>query len=200
MSVLAIIYKASASKEGLESYSSRVFLESSSSILYSARVRHVIKLQFGCRKTRLYAMQDVEELLAKEGLRPGEPFAGVDQLAEGQLPLAIFDDTKYESRNPGGWISKLPGAPPAPGRVAMPSGDGSFAFQECNVVDYNQQQNSFLVQLASDKGASGKAKLSSNICHGLTCFEGSLTHVKAPSSAASHTLLLQSTGWQEACS
>lgn len=96
-------------------------------------------------------MQDVEELLAKEGLRAGEPFVGADQLTDGQLPLAIFDDTEYESRNPEGWISKLAGSPPAPGRVAMPSSDGSFAFQDCAVVDYNQQQNSFLVQLATGK-------------------------------------------------
>ena len=139
-------------------------------------------------------MQGIEELLAKEGLRPGEPFAGADQLTEGQLPLAIFDDTDYESRNPEGWISNLPGAPPAPGRVAMPVGNGSFAFQDCNVVDYNQQQNSFLVQVASDTGAPGKAKLPSNICHDFVCFEGSLMHVKAPSNAALHTVLLQSTG------
>ena len=104
-------------------------------------------------------MQDMEELLAKEGLRPGEPFACADQRTDGQLPLAIFDDTEYESRKPEGWISKLPGAPAAPGRVAMPSSDGSFAFQDCVVVDYNQQQNSFLVQLTTDKSSSGKAAI-----------------------------------------
>ena len=101
-------------------------------------------------------MQDIEELLAKEGLHPGEPFAGADQHMGGQLPLAIFDDTEYESRNPDGWVSKDPGAPPAPGRVAMPSSNGSFAFQDCTVVDYNQQHNSFLVQLTSGRNVSGK--------------------------------------------
>lgn len=102
-------------------------------------------------------MQTIEDLLAKEGLQHGEPFAGADQHIEGQLPLAIFDDTEYESRNPEGWINKTPGAPPAPGRVAMPSSDGNFAFQDCLVVDHNQQHNSFLVQLASDQSASGMA-------------------------------------------
>ena len=100
-------------------------------------------------------MQTIEDLLAKEGLQPGEPFAGADQHIGGQLPLAIFDDTEYESRNPEGWISRTPGAPPAPGRVAMPSSNGNFAFQDCLVVDYNQQHNSFLVQLASDPDGSG---------------------------------------------
>ena len=128
-------------------------------------------------------MQDIEELLAKEGLRPGEPFVGADQLTDGQLPLAIFDDTEYESRNPEGWVSKLPGAPPAPGRVALSSSDGSFAFQDCTAVDYNQQQNSFLVQLATDKSTSGKEKLPSNICHESACCEGSLTPAKAKSNA-----------------
>lgn len=103
-------------------------------------------------------MQDIEELLAKEGLHPGEPFAGGDQHIEGQLPLAIFDDTEYESRNPEGWISKAPGAPPAPGRVAMPSSDGIFAFQDCTVLDYNQHSNSFLVQLALGQRDSGMAR------------------------------------------
>lgn len=129
-------------------------------------------------------MQDVEELLAKEGLHPGEPFAGPEQLPGGQLPLAIFDDTEYESRNPEGWISKLAGAPPAPGRVAMPSSDGSFAFQDCAVVDYNQQQNSFLVQLAPDNHDSGKAKVPSAATV--------MSSAKPASHAASQILLLQS--------
>ena len=161
------MYTARASEAGVVLQSSHSFLEKEPTISDRARVRPVLRLQFGCRKRRLYAVQDMEELLAKEGLRPGEPFASADQPTEGQLSLAIFDDTEYESRNPEGWISKLPGAPPAPGRVAMPSSDGRFAFQDCVVVDYNQQQNSFLVQLTTDKSSSGKAKLPSNICHEL---------------------------------
>lgn len=111
-------------------------------------------------------MQSIEDLLAKEGLQHGEPFASADQHIEGQLPLAIFDDTEYESRNPEGWISKTLEAPPAPGRVAMPSSNGNFAFQNCLVVDYNQQHNSFLVQLASDQSGSGMATEPANICVG----------------------------------
>ena len=100
-------------------------------------------------------MQDIEELLTKEGLDPGQPFIGADQHIDGKLPLAIFDNTEYESRKPEGWVSKAPGAPAAPGRVAMPCGDGSFAFQDCIVVDYNQQQNTYLVQLTADTHAPG---------------------------------------------
>ena len=102
-------------------------------------------------------MQDIEELLAKEGLNPGQPFIGSDQESDGRLPLAIFDDTEYESRRPQGWVSKSPGAPPAPGRVAMPAGNGSFAFQDCTVIDFDQQQNSYLVQLTSGKYSSSEA-------------------------------------------
>ena len=102
-------------------------------------------------------MQDIEELLAKEGLNPGQPFIGTDQESDGRLPLAVFDDTEYESRSAQGWVSKSPGAPPAPGRVAMPSENGSFAFQDCSVMDFDQQQNSYLVQLTSDEHSSGEA-------------------------------------------
>ncbi|KAL0019092.1 hypothetical protein WJX77_000912 [Trebouxia sp. C0004] len=85
------------------------------------------------RKRKLYAMQDVEELLAKEGLDRGQPFTGSEQHLDGMLPLAIFDDTEYESRDPQGWVCKEPGAPAAPGRVAIPSDDGSHTFQDCTV-------------------------------------------------------------------
>lgn len=95
-------------------------------------------------------MQDVEELLAKEGLEHGQPFIGNDQQLDGMLPLAIFDDTEYESRDPQGWVCKQPGAPAAPGRVAMPSDDGSYSFQDCTVLDYNQLQNTYLVQLITE--------------------------------------------------
>ncbi len=92
-------------------------------------------------------MQDVEELLAKEGLDRGQPFTGSEQHLDGMLSLAIFDDTEYESRDPQGWVCKEPGAPAAPGRVAMPSDDGSYTFQDCTVLDYNEQKNTYLVQL-----------------------------------------------------
>ena len=95
-------------------------------------------------------MQDVEELLAKEGLDYGEPFTGFKHHLGGMLPLAIFDDTEYESRDPEGWVCKEPGAPAAPGRVAMPSDDGGFSFQDCMVLDYNEQKNTYLVQLMVD--------------------------------------------------
>ena len=100
-------------------------------------------------------MQDVEELLAKEGLDRGQPFTGSEQHLDGLLPLAIFDDIEYESRDPQGWVCKEPGAPAAPGRVAMPTDDGSYTFQDCTVLDYNEQKNMYLVQLMVPGSGSG---------------------------------------------
>ncbi len=115
-------------------------------------------------------MQDVEELLAKEGLDSGQPFTGSEQHLDGMLPLAIFDDTEYESRDPQGWVCKEPGAPAAPGRVAMPSDDGSYTFQDCTVLDYNEQKNTYLVQLMVAGYGSGSAtSLSHQYCKFVRC-------------------------------
>lgn len=107
-------------------------------------------------------MQSVEELLAKEGLDRGQPFTGSEQHLDGMLPLAIFDDTEYESRDPHGWVCKERGAPAAPGRVAMPSDDGSYTFQDCMVLDFNEQKNMYLVQLTMPGSGSGSATI---LCH-----------------------------------
>jgi hypothetical protein len=109
-------------------------------------------------------MQDVEELLAKEGLDRGQPFTGSEQHLDGMLPLAIFDDTEYESRDAQGWVCKEPGAPAAPGRVAMPSDDGSYTFQDCTVLDYHEQKNTYLVQLMVPGYGSGSATILSHYC------------------------------------
>ena len=99
-------------------------------------------------------MQKVEDLLVKEGLDQKQTFTGLNQQLDGMLPLAIFDDTEYESRDPHGWVCKEPGAPAAPGRVAMPSIDGTYSFRDCTVLDYNEQQHTYLVQLTTEPGAS----------------------------------------------
>ena len=99
-------------------------------------------------------MQKVEDLLVKEGLDQKQTFTGLNQQLDGMLPLAIFDDTEYESRDPHGWVCKEPGAPAAPGRVALPSADGTYSFRDCTVLDYNEQQHTYLVQLKTDPGAS----------------------------------------------
>ena len=97
-------------------------------------------------------MQKVEDLLVKEALNHSQTFTGISRQLDGMLRVAIFDYTEYESRDPHRWVCKEPGAPAAPGRVAMPSADGTYSFKDCTVLDYDQQENTYLVQLETEPG------------------------------------------------
>jgi len=58
------------------------------------------------RKTRLYATQNIDELLRKEGIDYSAYTVNYDHKTgkPSQLPLEIFDDTEFESRSPAKWI------------------------------------------------------------------------------------------------
>ena len=98
-------------------------------------------------------MQDVQELIAREGV--DQPFNAVDENSDGLLSLSTFDDTSYESRDPSGWVCQDLGAPSAPGRVAMPASKGNFQYEDCVVLNYNPQLNTYLIKLVSAQGDTG---------------------------------------------
>lgn len=104
-------------------------------------------------------MHDVQTLMAREGFE--QPFTAVDENVDGLLALSSFDDTSFETRDPSGWVCQDPGAPPAPGRVAMPAEKGTYAFQDCVVLNFNQQQNMYLVKLAAGQKEPGRFTLES---------------------------------------
>ena len=98
-------------------------------------------------------MQDIQELMAREGV--DQPFTAVDEHSDGLLSLSTFDNTSYESRDPSGWVCQDAGAPSAPGRVAMPAAKGNFQYEECVVLNFNQQLNTYLVKLVSAQDNTG---------------------------------------------
>ncbi len=55
-----------------------------------------------CRKRRLYAQQEITELLQAEGYSIGTT-------EDSCFPLDIFDNTDYESRLPEEWVPKARG-------------------------------------------------------------------------------------------
>lgn len=58
------------------------------------------------RKTRLYAEQNIDELLRREGIDYSRFNTETDHSSgrSSFLPLEIFDDTEYESRAPHEWV------------------------------------------------------------------------------------------------
>jgi len=96
------------------------------------------------RKKRLFAMQDMAELLKEQG---------VDCTADGmkahssRLPLESFDNTEYESRTHKEWvITDGEGNVKTPARVAVTQMDGSVAWTPCVVLDFNEEENMYCVQ------------------------------------------------------
>ncbi|KAG8459526.1 hypothetical protein KFE25_012861 [Diacronema lutheri] len=90
------------------------------------------------RQKRLFSLQDIRQLLIDEGVEPSAA------LADGGLPLAIFDDTEFESRPPDEWVSL--GVDPATGeRRFVPAKylrrDGAVReaqWVECEVLRYDE--------------------------------------------------------------
>ena len=95
--------------------------------------------------------------MAREGI--AQPFTAIDENSDGLLSLSAFDDTVYETRDPSGWVCQDTGAPPAPGKVAMPGAKGVFQYEACVVLNFNQQQNTYLVKLASAQDDTGMCSL-----------------------------------------
>lgn len=111
-----------------------------------ARILTCIRSTHACRKRKLYAEQDLNSLLAKEGL---------DVSAEGAnkraavLPLDVFDNTDFECRTPEEWVPKNAAAPHARGRVADMSG-GSCKWLDCVVLDYDEEKQLYLTEFEGD--------------------------------------------------
>lgn len=61
-----------------------------------------------CRKRKLYACQDISQLVSKEGVDTPQ-LAGVGARWS---ELEVFDDTTYESRAAEQWVPSIPGKDP----------------------------------------------------------------------------------------
>lgn len=125
------------------------------------------------RKKRLFAAQDIEQLLSNAGVHYDQYGVGIDH-ATGQvsyLPLEIFDNTDFEARQARDWIelgrnemmlsnpAALAGEVPLPTtNVAIPvkalrfepSGPGHFVPAE--VISYDEEEEKFVLRYI-DTGA-----------------------------------------------
>lgn len=63
---------------------------------------HCAVLHYLCRKRRLFAQQDLEQLLGQEGLD--------SKKSHSVFKLDVFDNTDYESRLPAEWVPNIPSA------------------------------------------------------------------------------------------
>lgn len=86
------------------------------------------------RQQRLYAAQDIAQLVHQMGL-PDAP-------TKTKLDLAVFDNTDYETRLPVGWVPRVPGVAPTPARIAVPQPNGSSVWKEGRVVDFDVVRHS----------------------------------------------------------
>lgn len=89
------------------------------------------------RKRRLFAQQDLSQLLVSEGYEARKRAS--------LFKLDIFDNTDYESRLPSQWVPKTPGVTPTPATVAIFDEQGDCSWEECIVVDYDEVANTYAV-------------------------------------------------------
>jgi hypothetical protein len=71
-----------------------------------------------CRKKRLYAAQNLQDLLVKEGVDTADAADGEAEVQQA-LDIEVFDDTEFESRTPAEWVPKQAGAPKTPAKVTQ---------------------------------------------------------------------------------
>ncbi|CAM6094963.1 unnamed protein product [Calypogeia fissa] len=90
------------------------------------------------RKKRLYATQNVRDLLVREGLVP-------DQLDfdNKKLPLYLFDNTDYETRHPHQWVDKVTKVPAI---AADTSSGGKCMWKLCIITNFLPESNTYLAQ------------------------------------------------------
>ncbi len=98
------------------------------------------------RKRRLFAQQDLSGLIEHESVVAGiAPAEGGAAVPPSQFPLDVFDNTDYESRLPAEWVPKTPGVPPTPAKMAVYAADGSCAWEQCIVTDFDAAKNRYAV-------------------------------------------------------
>lgn len=114
------------------------------------------------RKTRLYASQNVEELLRKEGIDYAKYSVETDHESGKPcyLPLEIFDDTEYESRSPAEWIqlgTDDAGVTCVDSKALRVEADGSGRYRPCEVIGYDATEQKFTVVWKDREGAGAAA-------------------------------------------
>lgn len=67
----------------------------------TCEMRVEVHVRVQCRKRKLFAQQDLPQLLQKEGL---------NHETQSRFKLDIFDDTEFESRLGSQWVPKTPGS------------------------------------------------------------------------------------------
>jgi len=102
------------------------------------------------RRRRLYETQDIRTLLQISQLSLEDIAARSSEL----LPLEVFDNTSYESRNPQEWLqisqkAETDGSRFLPAEAVRVRGDGDeriYSVDLCRVIDWNEKTNQMKVR------------------------------------------------------
>ena len=102
------------------------------------------------RRRRLYETQDIRTLLQISQLSLEDIAARSSEL----LPMEVFDNTSYESRNPQEWLqisqkAETDGSRFLPAEAVRVRGDGDeriYSVDLCRVIDWNEKTNQMKVR------------------------------------------------------
>lgn len=100
------------------------------------------------RKKRLYASQDINELLVESGINYAKYNVEMNHQTgqKSYLPLDVFDDTEYEARNPEDWITlgtDKDGVCSIPAKALFFDADGKGTFKPCRVTAWDPTEKKF---------------------------------------------------------
>jgi len=113
------------------------------------------------RKTRLYASQDINEMLCSNGVDYTQFPPEVDHTTgkRSYLPLDVFDDLEYEVRSPESWIvegtdSDEQCAIEARALMVDSSHVDNGIFKPCKVIGFNSEERLFTIEWADGRPQS----------------------------------------------
>eukprot|EP00741_Cyanophora_paradoxa_P012299 tig00000169_g11885.t1 len=90
---------------------------------------------------------DVTELLREEGIDVSVRQTASASAGGVQLPLEAFDSTDFETHAPLDWVTREQKERRRFAKALIYSADGRGEWKECRVVDYNETQNKYLVEM-----------------------------------------------------
>jgi dynein heavy chain len=109
------------------------------------------------RKKRLYASQNIDELLVEAHINYGKYTVGTDHESglPSYLPLEVFDDTEFECTNPEDWIkagTTSEGTCNIPAKALFFDKDDRGSFKSCMVNSWDAKEMKFGITWTKAEG------------------------------------------------